>query len=250
MPKPSVAHVDSRGVPAIDHDKYQEWAAQQPDNDLRSIIKDAKEAIEANPDNPKNSYYADEIAYAGMELAKRERPLREAAERYKESKSEPAGGGGATPYEPRPMRQTDLIHAMGRDRNQITGKNILPQVNEQLESLMGRFSNMSGLPTDQRKSDYAEAVKEWGQSEGAKDIPDKIKESMLKHAKRYSGLSTAHWKDTFEAMGDGVMASRADRLLKMGAPYPDMDDTGIQNMVKRDDWDSKSNLDFIRKNIT
>lgn len=35
------------------------------------IIQDAGAAIAANPDNPNNGYYADEICYASMELNKR-----------------------------------------------------------------------------------------------------------------------------------------------------------------------------------
>ena len=38
---------------------------------LRFIIKDAKEAVNAMPDNPNNEYYLDEIHYAGMEIQRR-----------------------------------------------------------------------------------------------------------------------------------------------------------------------------------
>lgn len=38
---------------------------------LRYIIKDAQEAMAAMPDNPKNGWYADEVNYCCMELARR-----------------------------------------------------------------------------------------------------------------------------------------------------------------------------------
>lgn len=46
---------------------------------LRFIIKDCKEAIAANPENPKNSRYADEINYAAMEMYRRRKAARKAA---------------------------------------------------------------------------------------------------------------------------------------------------------------------------
>lgn len=55
----------------MNHSEYQKKVKRLPDESLLFIIKDAKEAIKALPDNPNNSYYADEICYAGMELARR-----------------------------------------------------------------------------------------------------------------------------------------------------------------------------------
>lgn len=43
------------------------------DDQLRFIMSDAHDAINANPENPKCGHYQDEIHYAGMELKRRER---------------------------------------------------------------------------------------------------------------------------------------------------------------------------------
>lgn len=55
----------------MNHGEYQKKLKKLPYDSLLFIIKDAGEAIKALPENPNNSYYADEICYAGMELAKR-----------------------------------------------------------------------------------------------------------------------------------------------------------------------------------
>lgn len=55
----------------IDHSAYPKALKSKPVESLRFIIADAKAAISANPTNPNNSYYADEIAYCGMELKRR-----------------------------------------------------------------------------------------------------------------------------------------------------------------------------------
>ena len=61
------------GVPdkIMDHSKYPKRLRRLDECSLRFIIKDASEAIAANPDNPNNGYYADEVSYAGMELRRR-----------------------------------------------------------------------------------------------------------------------------------------------------------------------------------
>jgi hypothetical protein len=55
----------------IDHAVYQRWVKTVSIASLQYIIRDCQEAIAANPDNPKNSKYADEIAYCGMEIKRR-----------------------------------------------------------------------------------------------------------------------------------------------------------------------------------
>lgn len=56
----------------IDHTAYPKSLKGKSDMALRFIINDAQEAIEANPENPKAGYYADEINYCAMELKRRE----------------------------------------------------------------------------------------------------------------------------------------------------------------------------------
>ena len=55
----------------MDHGAYQEALKAKSDAALRFIIKDAGEAIAANPDGINSGYYADEIHYAHAELRKR-----------------------------------------------------------------------------------------------------------------------------------------------------------------------------------
>ena len=55
----------------IDHERYPKSIRSKSVESLRFIIRDCQQAITANPDNPKNGYYADEIAYCGMELKRR-----------------------------------------------------------------------------------------------------------------------------------------------------------------------------------
>lgn len=55
----------------MEHSKYQKRLKTLSNGQLRFIIKDAGEAIKANPDNPNNGYYADEVCYASMEINRR-----------------------------------------------------------------------------------------------------------------------------------------------------------------------------------
>lgn len=55
----------------FDHAAYQRMVKTKSIESLRFTISDCQQAIAANPDNPKCSHYADEIAYCGMELKKR-----------------------------------------------------------------------------------------------------------------------------------------------------------------------------------
>ena len=55
----------------MNHTQYPKSLKSKTVQELRYIIKDCQEAITANPPNPNNGYYADEINYAGMELKRR-----------------------------------------------------------------------------------------------------------------------------------------------------------------------------------
>lgn len=55
----------------MDHAAYQKRCRKLDDAALEFTIKDAKEAVAANPHNPNNGYYADEICYAAMDLRRR-----------------------------------------------------------------------------------------------------------------------------------------------------------------------------------
>lgn len=55
----------------MDHAAYQKKCRKQEIASLRYTIKDATEAIQANPDSPNAGYYQDEIHYALGELRRR-----------------------------------------------------------------------------------------------------------------------------------------------------------------------------------
>ena len=55
----------------MDHNQYPKLLRKLPEASLRYIIKDAKEAIEAYPENPNCGYYQDEINYCCNELHRR-----------------------------------------------------------------------------------------------------------------------------------------------------------------------------------
>ena len=55
----------------MDHAAYQKKTKKMTDAELRYTIKDAGEAIRANPSNLKNGYYQDEINYCAIELHRR-----------------------------------------------------------------------------------------------------------------------------------------------------------------------------------
>lgn len=57
----------------IDHKEYPKRLRKKSVDELKFIIKDAQEAMKANPDSEKskNGYYADEVNYAAMELKRR-----------------------------------------------------------------------------------------------------------------------------------------------------------------------------------
>ena len=57
----------------MDHAAYQKSLRTKPEESLRFIIKDANEAIKAQPDGENAGYYADEVSYCCMELARRQR---------------------------------------------------------------------------------------------------------------------------------------------------------------------------------
>ena len=55
----------------INHTEYPKSLRSKSDESLRYIIKDAKEALFLFPECDKSGYYADEINYCSMELARR-----------------------------------------------------------------------------------------------------------------------------------------------------------------------------------
>jgi hypothetical protein len=57
----------------MDHTEYPKSLKGKSEASLRYIIQDAQEAIAANPENPNNGYYADEVNYCATELHRRRR---------------------------------------------------------------------------------------------------------------------------------------------------------------------------------
>lgn len=57
--------------PEIDHNRYPQWIKGKSAAELAWTIKDCREALQANPQNPKAGYYQDEIHYCAMELQRR-----------------------------------------------------------------------------------------------------------------------------------------------------------------------------------
>jgi len=53
----------------INHRTYPISLKNKSDDSLHYIMKDAYEAMKANPEGTKAGYYADEVNYCGMELA-------------------------------------------------------------------------------------------------------------------------------------------------------------------------------------
>ncbi len=55
----------------MNHSEYQAKTRTMSVEALRFTIRDAQEAQRANPSNPNNGFYADEVCYCGMELRRR-----------------------------------------------------------------------------------------------------------------------------------------------------------------------------------
>lgn len=60
-------------IKKMDHAEYQRNLRNKTIPELEFIIRDAKEAAQANPDGPNVGYYLDEVSYCSMELRKRAR---------------------------------------------------------------------------------------------------------------------------------------------------------------------------------
>lgn len=60
-----------QGDKIMDHAKYQRQLKDKSVESLRFIIRDCREAIQANPENPNNGYYTDEIHYVYAEIKRR-----------------------------------------------------------------------------------------------------------------------------------------------------------------------------------
>jgi hypothetical protein len=55
----------------MNHAEYPRKLRTKTESELYYIVKDCKAAIAANPDNPNNGYYQDEINYVCNEQARR-----------------------------------------------------------------------------------------------------------------------------------------------------------------------------------
>ena len=55
----------------MNHATYQKSLKSKTWQELEHIIKDARAAIAANPENPNNGYYQDEVRYAAQEKKRR-----------------------------------------------------------------------------------------------------------------------------------------------------------------------------------
>jgi len=60
----------------MDHNEYPKQLRDKSWAELSFIVRDCRRAMEALPDNPKNGHYADEIAYAANEMARRIKLMR------------------------------------------------------------------------------------------------------------------------------------------------------------------------------
>ena len=66
-----IHRIGQDGTVYIDHDAVQKAMRRMSAAKLAYIAKDAREAVEANPEGPKAGYYADECLYAEIELTRR-----------------------------------------------------------------------------------------------------------------------------------------------------------------------------------
>lgn len=57
----------------MNHNEYQIGLKSKSEKELLFIIDDARKSIRANPGNPNNGYYEDEIHYCVMEINERKR---------------------------------------------------------------------------------------------------------------------------------------------------------------------------------
>lgn len=57
----------------MDHANYPKSLKKKTIAELMFTMKDAQEAIDANPTNPNNGYYADEVCYCGDEIRRRQK---------------------------------------------------------------------------------------------------------------------------------------------------------------------------------
>ena len=55
----------------MNHSQYQKSLKRLSVDALRFVSRDARDAVQANPDGENVGYYLDEINYVGMELVKR-----------------------------------------------------------------------------------------------------------------------------------------------------------------------------------
>lgn len=70
---PAYAITSNYAGKVMDHLTYPARCRTKTEAELRHTIADAKSAMAANPENPNNGYYADEVCYCADELARRNR---------------------------------------------------------------------------------------------------------------------------------------------------------------------------------
>ena len=63
----------------MDHSGYIKHTKTMDIAALLFVLKDCREAIAANPENPKNGDYADQVSYCGMEITRRHHGCRQRA---------------------------------------------------------------------------------------------------------------------------------------------------------------------------
>ena len=61
----------------MDHSGYIKQTKTMDMAALLFVIKDCREAMAANPENPKNGDYADQASYCGMEITRRHQGCRQ-----------------------------------------------------------------------------------------------------------------------------------------------------------------------------
>jgi hypothetical protein len=65
-------------IKTMHHAEYMKALKTKSIAELKHIIRDAHEAIDAMPDGPNAGFYADEVSYAAMELNSRKGPHKKA----------------------------------------------------------------------------------------------------------------------------------------------------------------------------
>lgn len=70
---PAYAVLSNYAGKVMDHTTYPKLCRRRSEAELLFVMADARNAIDAMPDNPNAGYYADEILYCAQELDRRAR---------------------------------------------------------------------------------------------------------------------------------------------------------------------------------